>query len=148
MKKSISKNIQFIIVGFMLASCETQEILVPEIEFFLSKEWRLEEAYRGDDLYTSTGEDLSLYRLKLNEDFTYEKTDVFGQLKKGNWVLRSGLTQLILDDPNPSNAAHYLIIDLRIRRLELRQIPSTQSGGRVSEVNLAARYILVPVKGQ
>ena len=56
MKKSVANYFRIIIVSFtlvaFLSGCETQEILVPEVEFFLAKEWRILEAYRDGILLT------------------------------------------------------------------------------------------------
>lgn len=147
MKRSITKYIQIIIFGFTIATvlpgCETQEILVPEIEFFIAKEWRIQEAYRDGILLTdetiNAGENLQSYRLKLNEDFTFDQLDVQGNLRTGAWALTSGLQQLVLFQNQPETE-HWLIIDLQIRRLEIKQ--------EATKDNRDVRFILVPVKGQ
>ena len=150
MKKFLIKNIQYICIAFTLAillpGCETQEILVPEIEFFIAKEWKIQEAYRDGALLTKeslvAGENLEVYRLKIYEDFTFDKIDVYGQLKRGNWALTSGLTQLVLFADEPETE-HWLILDLKVRRLELKyEVPS------LNKPNIDSRLVLVPVKGQ
>ena len=88
------------------------------------------------------GEDLSLYKLTLHEDFTVNQIDAFGQLKTGTWALKSGLRQLVLFE-NQSEAEHWLISELKVRRLDLSYEVSNPN-----KPNINARLVLVPVKGQ
>ena len=145
-----AKYIQIFIVGFTLATlfagCEIQDIEVPEIEFFIAKEWKIQEAYRDGVLLTNEtmgpGETLEAYRLNLYEDFSFDKINALEQLEQGNWALTSGLTQLVLFADQPV-AEHWLIVDLKIRSLELRHLPAGPD-----KDNRDVRLILVPVKGQ
>ena len=150
MNKYLINYVKIIPIGIMLVvmlfSCEVTEITVSEIEFFIAKEWKIQEAYRDDNLLTKEtlgpGENLETYRLKLYDDFTFDKIDVYGQLKQGNWALTSGLSQLILFADEPETE-HWLILDLKIRRLEIKYEPPGPD-----KANIDARLVLVPVKGQ
>ena len=123
----------------MLPACEIQEIAVSEIEFFIAREWKIKAVFQDGEPVTDT--DLTQYRLNLNDDFTFTKTSISGQVSEGNWQLTSGLTQVVLfvDEPHEER---WLLLDLEIRRLEMRllQLPD--------KPQLDIRYILEPVKGR
>lgn len=150
MKRFAGKYIQIIIVGFTLATvlsgCEIKEIVVPEVEFFIAKEWKIQEAYRDGALLTDEtvdpGEDLDVYRLNLYDDFTFDKINAYGQLEQGNWALKSGLQQLVLFADEPETE-RWWILDLKIRRLELKyEVPNP------NKPNMDVKLVLIPVKGQ
>ena len=123
----------------MLPACEIQEIAVSEIEFFIAREWKIKAVFQDGEPVTDT--DLTQYRLNLNDDFTFTKTSISGQVSEGNWQLTSGLTQVVLfvDEPHEER---WLLLDLEIRRLEMRllQLPD--------KPQLDIRYILERVKGR
>jgi hypothetical protein len=87
-----------------------------------------------------TDTDLSLYRLKLEDNFSFSRITIDGQEESGDWQLTSGLTQIVLfvNDPREER---YLLLDLEIRRLELRLLQDSFKDGE-----LDIRYILIPVK--
>ena len=123
----------------MLPACEIQEIAVSEIEFFIAREWKIKAVFQDGEPVTDT--DLTQYRLNLNDDFTFTRSSISGQVSEGNWQLTSGLTQVVLfvDEPHEER---WLLLDLEIRRLEMRllQLPD--------KPQLDIRYILERVKGR
>ena len=121
-----------------LLSCDPAQIETSEIEFFIAREWKIESVIVNGEEVTDT--DLSLYRLNLKDDFTFTRITIDGQEESGDWQLTSGLTQIILfvNDPREER---YLLIDLEIRRLELRLLQDSFKDGE-----LDIRYILIPVK--
>ena len=123
----------------MVPACEIQEIAVSEIEFFIAKEWKIKAVFQDGEPATDT--DLTQFRLDLNDDFTFTKTSISGQVSEGNWQLTSGLTQVVLfvDEPHEER---WLLLDLEIRRLEMRLLQ------RPDKPQLDIRYILEPVKGR
>ena len=78
----------------------------------------------------------------LNDDFTFKRVTVDGQEEAGIWKLTAGLSQIVLfvDDPREES---YLLLDLEVRRLEMRLLQDSFKDGQ-----LDIRYILEPVKGQ
>ena len=135
-----------LIITFM--ACEPQEILINEIEFFIAKEWKMDKYYFNGELKEDgdmdAGDQITTYRLKLNDDFTFTRTYFDGTVEGGEWALTAGLSQLILfvNDPREEN---YLLLNLEVRQLEIRllqEIKNNQNG------QWDIRYILVPIKGQ
>jgi hypothetical protein len=149
MKKNLVRNISNLCLGFVLmvvlVGCETQEIQVSEIEFFIAKEWRIESVFKDGILQTEAdmkaADKLENYRLTLNDDFTFTRVFFNGEVKEGTWQLTSGLTQVVLfvDDPDEQ---HWLLLDLAIRRLEMRLLQAP------NKPQLDIRYVLIPVKGR
>jgi hypothetical protein len=149
MKKILARYILNVVFMLLLVTvlqgCETQEIKVSEIEFFIAKEWKIESVFQDGILQTNadmTGDDkLENYRLTLNDDFTFTRVFFDGQIKEGTWQLTSGLTQVVLfvDDPDER---HWLILDLEIRRLEMRLLQAP------NKPQLDIRFVLQPVKGR
>ena len=146
---TLIKHIRLLlIVGLVgLVNCDTAEIENTEIEFFIAKEWKLESFYGNGELIDEetikardASHSLSYYKIKLNDDFTFIKTGFDNIEKSGNWELTAGLSQLILyfDDETDE---HYLILNLEVRKLELRVL---KDPGKVGEIDI--RYILVPVR--
>jgi len=138
-----------ILLAITITSCETQDILISEIEFFIAKEWKIESFIGNGDKQTEEmilAEDpsysLSFYRLDLKDDFTFSRTGINNHTKTGTWNLTAGLSQLQLffDD---GSEEHYLLLDLEVRRLEMRVL---QDPDKLGELDI--RYILEPVKGQ
>ena len=138
-----------LMLAFLIVSCETQEILVSEIEFFIAKEWKIESVVVNGEIQSdkiiqvdNPTHSLSFYRLTLNEDFTFTQTGIDGETGSGVWSLTSGLTQLVLfvDDPREVN---YLLLNLEIRSLEMRALQDDFKNGQ-----LDIRYNLKPVKGK
>lgn len=143
------KNIILFMISvfFSLLSCDTAEIQVSEIEFFIANDWKLESFYGNGELIDeesiktiNSSHSLENYNLKLNDDFTFNKTGFDNIEKSGTWELTAGLSQLILylDDQTDE---HYLILNLEVRKLELRVL---KDPGKVGEIDI--RYILVPVR--
>lgn len=123
----------------MLPGCEIQEITVSEIEFFIAKEWKIKAVFQDGEPVTDV--DLSQYRLRLEDDFTFTRSSISGQDNSGSWQLTSGLTQIVLfvDEPHEER---WLLLDLEIRRLEMRLLQ------RPDKPQLDIRYVLEPVKGR
>jgi hypothetical protein len=147
--KYITAIASSLILAFLIVSCETQEILVSEIEFFIAKDWKIESVVVNGEVQSdkiiqadNPTHSLSFYRLTLNEDFTFTQTGIDGETGSGVWALTSGLTQLVLfvDDPREVN---YLLLNLEIRRLEMRALQDDFKNGQ-----LDIRYTLEPVKGK
>lgn len=134
--KIISISLMLVI---MLPGCEIQEITVNEIEFFIAKEWKIKAVFQDGELVTDV--DLSQYRLRLEDDFTFTRSSISGQDNSGTWQLTSGLTQIVLfvDEPHEER---WLLLDLEIRRLEMRLLQ------RPDKPQLDIRYVLEPVKGR
>lgn len=146
----LSRNtIRNIVAGavmlFMLSStgCEVTPIEVSEIEFFIAKDWKISAVYKDGELQTvsdmQNGDHLEDYRLTLHDDFTFDRTYFDGSNSSGNWQLTSGLTQLILFAGEPDEE-HWLILDLKVRRLEMRLLQDP------TKPQLDIRYVLEPVK--
>jgi len=140
----IIKNIQNLIAGLvlvvLLAGCTAEEISINEIEFFIAKEWKIESVIVNGEPVTDT--DLSQYRLTLNKDFTFTRVTIDGKDEAGEWKLTAGLSQFVLFVNDPREE-HYLVLDLAVRRLEMRILQDSFKQGE-----LDIRYILIPVKGQ
>ena len=111
---------------------------IPELSFFLNKEWRLESvSVNGSDVVDV---DISGYRIRLNKDFTFNETGIEGAENSGIWQLDNNATILEMEYENGVEIK-YLIIDLQIRQLVLRVIQSEEKIG-----SLDILYNLVPVK--
>lgn len=143
MNKYFIKYLKIISISLMLVvmlpGCEIQEITVSEIEFFIAKEWKIKAVFQDGEPVTDV--DLSQYRLRLEEDFTFTRSSISGQDNSGTWQLTSGLTQIVLfvDEPHEER---WLLLDLEIRRLEMRLLQ------RPDKPQLDIRYVLEPVKGR
>ena len=142
--RTLTRRIITLILGLnlmvALSMCTPEGIDINEIEFFIAKEWKIESVIVNGQAVTDA--DLSVYRLILNEDFTFKRVTIDGQEEEGNWQLTAGLTQVVLfvDDPREES---YLLLDLEVRRLEMRLLQESFKDGQ-----LDIRYILVPIKGQ
>lgn len=143
MNKYLLKYLKIISLSLMLVvmvpACEIQEIDISEIEFFIAKEWKIKAVFQDGEPVTDT--DLTQYRLDLNDDFTFTKTSISGQVSEGIWQLTSGLTQIVLFVGEP-HEERWLLLDLEIRRLEMRLLQ------RPDKPQLDIRYILEQVKGR
>lgn len=143
MFRYLTKYIQIaclsLVLILLLPACESQNIVVSEIEFFIAKEWKIKAVFQDGEPVTDT--DLTSYRLILNEDFTFKRTYFDGQTTNGTWQLTSGLTQLLLYVNEPQEE-RWLLLDLEVRRLEMRLLQNP------SKPQLDIRYVLEPVKGQ
>ena len=89
----------------------------------------------------AAGDQLSNFRLTIQDDLTFTKVDFSGDESSGIWQLTSGSTQLVLY-VNEANEERWLLLDLKLRRLEMRLL---QNPGKPQ---LDIRYVLEPVKGQ
>ena len=121
-------------------SCETTVIEVSEIEFFIAKTWKIDKVIVNGEKVSGT--DLSLYRLELKEDFTFNRITIDGIEESGNWKLTAGLSQIVLFVGDPREE-RYLLIDLKVRQLEIKLLQESFKQGE-----LDIRYFLEPVKGQ
>ena len=127
--------------GFMfLLGCETTIIEVDEVEFFITKTWKIEEVIVNGEPVIDT--DLTKYRLDLRDDFTFTRITVDGREEEGLWKLTAGLSQIILFVGDPREE-RYLLIDLRVRQMELKLLQESFKQGE-----LDIRYFLEPTKGQ
>ena len=118
----ISQNLILMVVfasawALMAFTCEVPSIEVEDREFILTKEWKAKEIVRtglGDPVDI----DIESYRLLLNEDFTFEKTEFSGSgddtpKESGKWNLISNQSQLELVYDADSTIHRYLIISLQ-----------------------------------
>lgn len=124
----------------VLHSCETTIIEVNEIEFFITKTWKINKVVVNGEQVTDT--DLSLYRLDLKDDFTFTRITIDGKEEAGDWKLTAGLSQIILFVGEPREE-RYLLIDLKVRQMEIKVLQESFKQGE-----LDIRYFLEPVKGQ
>ena len=130
-------KISVFILRLLPAGCEIIGE-IPELSFFLNKEWRLESvSVNGSDVVDV---DISGYRIRLNKDFTFNETGIEGAENSGIWQLDNNATILAMEYENGVEIK-YLIIDLQIRQLVLRVIQSEEKIG-----SLDILYNLVPVK--
>ncbi len=130
-------TIRVFVLTLLLTGCEiTGEI--PELAYFLNKEWRLESVtVNGSDVVDV---DISGYRIQLNKDFTFNETGTEGSESSGVWQLDNNATILAMEYESGMEIK-YLIINLQIRKLDLRVIQSEDKIG-----SLDILYSLVPVK--
>ena len=135
--KKLLKIFIVIIPIVLLSGCEiTGEI--PELDYFLNKQWKLEKVVVNGKRETDV--DLSLYRLQLNDDFTFKEISIRGEETEGTWRLDNNATILVLTYPDESEFG-FIIIELQIRNLVLRVIQSETKIG-----SLDILYHMVPVK--
>lgn len=111
---------------------------VPEIQYFLNKVWKLQKVIVNGNEDTSV--DLSLYRLRLNEDLTFQETSIRGVEVEGTWRLDNNASILILEYPDDSEFG-FIIVELQIRNLTMRVIQSEDKIG-----SLDILYYMIPVK--
>ncbi|MTI41367.1 lipocalin family protein [Fulvivirga lutimaris] len=122
----------FIIIG--LFSCGSSE--KPDLSFFLSKEWKMTNVYiNGVEQDT----DLSAYRIKLNQDLTYTRTNLNNETDEGTWQLVNGDQQIELS--SNLGIEEYLIVELQFRLLELQVIQRSDKVGSTE-----FRYVLEPIR--
>jgi hypothetical protein len=124
----------------VFVGCETTVIEVNEIEFFITKNWKIESVIVNGDVITDT--DLTQYRLELKDDFTFNRTTIEGVEDVGEWKLTAGLSQLVLFVGDPREE-RYLLLDLKVRKMEIKLLQDSFKQGE-----LDIRYFLEPVKGQ
>jgi len=139
-KKLISVLTKSLLLFTIMLGCTAEEISISEIEFFIAKEWKIESVIVNGAPVTDT--DLSMYRLQLDNDFTFDRTTIDGQREGGEWQLTAGLSQIVLFVGDPREE-RYLILNLKVRLLEMRLLQDSFKQGE-----LDIRYILEPVKGQ
>ena len=129
----------------ILSGCDVAVLEVSETEFFIAKEWKIQSVFRDGELQTQAdmepGDDLSSFRLFIQEDFTFRRIYFDGTETAGSWQLTSGLTQLALF-VGEANEERWLLLDLKLRRLEMRLLQNPD------KPQLDIRYVLEPVKGQ
>ncbi len=139
--KKILINLAFVLgLLFVVSACETTVIEVNEVEFFITKTWKIKKVVVNGESIIDT--DLSLYRLNLKDDFSFTRTTIDGQEEEGNWKLTAGLSQIVLfvNDPREER---YLLIDLKVREMEIKLLQESFKQGE-----LDIRYFLEPTKAQ
>jgi hypothetical protein len=135
MKKYIYISILFI--GYLITGCSiTGEF--PDAEYFLNKQWKIEKVAVSGQMDTQT--DLSLYRIQLNKDYTFEETSIEGVENVGVWQLDNNGTVLTLEYES-GEELQYLVVELQIRKLILRVL---QSDNKIGSLDIL--YFMVPVK--
>ena len=135
----ILKSVYYLcfITLIFFSGCEiTGEI--PELDYFLNKEWKLEKVVVNGKEETDV--DLSQYRLQLNKDLTFQETSIRGVEVEGTWRLDNNASILILEYPDDSEFG-FIIVELQIRNLTLRVIQSEEKIGSLDIV-----YYMIPVK--
>lgn len=125
---------------FIFSGCETTVIEVNEVEFFITKTWKIETVIVNGEEVIDT--DLTQYRLELKDDFTFTRITIDGKEETGDWKLTAGLSQIILFVGDPREE-RYLLIDLKVRQMEIKLLQESFKEGE-----LDIRYFLEPVKGQ
>lgn len=125
---------------FIFIGCETTVIEVNEVEFFITKTWKIETVIVNGEEVIDT--DLTQYRLELKDDFTFTRITIDGKEETGDWKLTAGLSQIILFVGDPREE-RYLLIDLKVRQMEIKLLQESFKEGE-----LDIRYFLEPVKGQ
>lgn len=128
------------LVMFLFHGCETTVIEVNEVEFFITKNWKIESVIVNGEKVTNV--DLTQYRLELKDDFTFNRTTVHGVEESGDWKLTAGLSQIVLFVGDPREE-RYLLIDLKVRQMEVKLLQESFKQGE-----LDIRYFLEPVKGK
>lgn len=129
-----------LLAAFLFIGCETTVIEVNEVEFFITKTWKIETVIVNGEEVIDT--DLTQYRLELKDDFTFTRITIDGKEETGDWKLTAGLSQIILFVGDPREE-RYLLIDLKVRQMEIKLLQESFKQGE-----LDIRYFLEPVKGQ
>jgi hypothetical protein len=139
-------------LGLMIwaPACTVEGFENPEVEFFITKEWKIKELIGNDQIDSNA--DISRYRLNLMEDFTYtrvcieEGTDACKAA--GTWNLVADETQLVLYSEDPLLIEHYLILELKVRELQLKiiNLETDIPDDNKLKGDSGNRYILEPVK--
>ena len=128
------KHIIQLFITLFLLSCGDAE--TPDISFFLSKEWKMTSVYING---VEQDIDLSAYRLKLNKDLTYTRTNLNNEVDKGTWTLANGDNQIEIT--SNLGMEEYLIVELQFRLLELQVIKRSDKVGSTE-----FRYVLEPIR--
>ena len=137
---SITSFVILLLSSFLFCGCETTVIEVNEVEFFITKIWKIEEVIVNGETVTDT--DLAQYRLELKDDFTFNRVTIGGIEESGNWKLTAGLSQIVLFVGDPREE-RYLLLDLKVRQMEIKLLQLSIKPGEID-----IRYFLEPVKGQ
>lgn len=142
----------FLFISLMIwtPACTVEGFENPEVEFFITKEWKIKELIGSDQVDINA--DITKYRLTLNEDFTYsrvcieEGTDVC--TTSGTWNLVADQTQLVLTSEMPLLIEHYSILALKVRELDIKliDIETEIIDDNKLRGDSGNRYILEPVK--
>ncbi len=128
-----------LMIAAAISGCEVDSsVEPPEKEFFISKDWKIKGVQVNGAEVTNT--DLSLYRLSLNEDFTFTRIGIEGAEESGSWNLNASKTQLFLF-VGQANEERYFIIDLQVRKLVLQIIQDDNKIG-----TLEIKYELEPLR--
>lgn len=128
------KHIIQLFITLFLLSCGDAE--TPDISFFLSKEWKMTSVYING---VEQDIDLSAYRLKLNKDLTYTRTNLNDEVDEGTWTLANGDNQIEIT--SNLGMEEYLIVELQFRLLELQVIQRSDKVGSTE-----FRYVLEPIR--
>lgn len=136
---NISGNVLSVMVLILIAlqGCQINGE-IPQIQYFLNKTWKLQKVVVNGK--QETGVDLSSYRLRLNEDLTFQETSITGVEVEGTWRLDNNASILILEYPDDSEFG-FIIVELQIRNLTMRVIQSEDKIG-----SLDILYYMTPVK--
>jgi hypothetical protein len=133
------------IVCIALLTCCTISGEVPSTEYFLFKEWRLDKVTVNG---IESSEDVSSYRVALQDDFTFVETGVDGQAYEGTWALKNNGKLIEMEGTYWSielecAIVEFLIVDIQLRELEVRPLKGCD---KLGSGNLDIIYFLVPVK--
>ena len=129
--------VMYLTISVLFSGCEIAGE-IPELQYFLNKEWKLEKVVVNGKEETDVG--LSQYRLQLNEDLTFNETSIRGVEVEGNWRLDNNATILILEYPDDSEFG-FIIVELQIRNLTMRVI---QSEAKIGSLDIL--YYMIPVR--
>lgn len=138
MKKMLKRSacVALVLSQLVIQSCGVTED-IPNIEFFLNKEWKMTKVEVNKLPVT---DDLSLYRLQLNDDFTFAETYFEGAEFSGNWQLDNNGTVLVLIRES-GDQFKFIIANVGVRVLQLSVIQEDFKDG-----SLEIDYFLEPVR--
>lgn len=126
----------------------------PDTTFFLAKEWKINEILLQDPIFIeyafSCEEGINgseeNYRIRVNDDNTFEEVDFCGLDQSGTWDLLFDdqvLRLIYLEKSNDLNpdTLQYIIESIQIREVILKLIPDQSKTG-----DSGIRFVLEPVK--
>lgn len=131
-------------------ACTVEGFENPEVEFFITKEWKIKELIGNDNIDVNA--DITQYRLTLNEDFTYTRVCIEEGdelcTASGTWNLVANETQLVLTSESPVLVEYYSILALKVRELDLKLVDLETDiiDDNKLRGDSGNRYILEPVK--
>lgn len=126
--------------------CTVEGFENTDVEFFITKEWKIKEIVTNGSI--DANGDLSIYRLKLNNDFTYTRICIedLSCSTKGTWTLEGNQKQLVLTSEDLMVIESYFILKLKVRVLQLELVSDIIENKLIDNCNGCITYVLEPVK--